>query len=495
MKYFKYYIFPLFSLCLLLSACDETLHINENDILNSVKAPEVTDFVPQSGSAGAEITLSGLGFATADSVQINGVRTRIKNKISDTQMIIEITGFETSGKIKVFNNKGTGQSAGNFTVEYVEPEDVTVELNPGDVLVSDMPLDITGEGLKSVTAAFLSGTTDRKAQILFQSDNLLTILIPVICDSEADIKLEYHKGAEAYYWVSQAYPTNKIIVPPVVLSTPAQAYKGQVITVGVTNPDRIDNIYFGTDELNFVISSSNQIKITLPSYFTQDMTADLWMTHNACEDLTIQSGFVVVVPNCYSYFNLFTMAQGGNGGSTGANSTASFFDGEHGTYTNCEATSHPKDIEFITYSNGSGAYVFYGPHALAEGTLKNFYCGTNALTAAGQMNVSEFNSVTVKFRRLDAANATQKELIDKFNNCEIKDITDDLFTGITAPSANNISYFKNTSGNSTYTPGDVIWFQNSYTNKNGLMRVNVVDYNGTAQDKVANAFIDVLYQK
>jgi len=112
------------------------------------------------------------------------------------------------------------------------------------------------------------------------------------------------------------------------------------------------------------------------------------------------------------------------------------------------------------------------------------------------MDMAQFNGVTVKFRRLDPEVETQKALIDKFNNNEIIEINADLFNGISAPASNNIAYYKyNTGYTSGFTPGDVIWFQNSATNKNGLMRVNSVNYSGTAQDKFSSALADILYQK
>jgi len=493
MKNIKYIITLIAISILCLTSCDEKLEINDNNIENKASVPEIASFSPTSGSAGTQVTIKGSGFAFADSVLINNVKTNIKTKISDSEILVELTGMETSGKIDVYNFKGVGQSKDNFSVFYKVPENLQVSIESG-VLKSGMPVVIEGENLKTVQEVYLSGTTDRIAKILFQTDEKLIFEIPVICDSQAKIKLEYYEQTDVKYWESTQYPTDKVIVPPVLVSSPTRAYLGQVIYIDITNADRIDALNFGTKNLQFDLVSDSRISVTLPNDLTENTTSNLWMIHNACDNEDIISDFMITIPTFYTYFDIRLTAQGGNGGGTGANAEAGFFDAEGGgTYTTCEAVQHPTEIEFATYSNGNGGFVFYGPQALLDGTIKNYYCGTTALNKL--MDMAAFNGVEVLFRRLDVNNATQKALIDKFNGNEITDLSDAAFEGITAPSSKNISYFKNTTGNSTYTPGEIIWFRNGKTGKNGLMRVNVVDYSGTGQDKFSSAQADILYQK
>lgn len=494
MKNLKYIILPLLATLICFTSCDETLGIVDNNLNNKVQAPQVESFYPQTGSAGTEILITGVGFSEADSVQINGVTSKIKNKISDSQILIELTGMESSGKIKVFNLKGSAESSETFTVIDKAPENVELSVEASDILASGMQVDVTGQNLKTIQNIYLSGSTDRKATILFQTDEKITFTVPVICDPTAKIKLEYYEKATAKYWESDAYATNKTIVPPVVISCPGKAYLGQVLLIDVTNADRIDSVYFGTENLTFKLISNTQISVSLPTNLTSNASANLWMLHNACESDDIMPDFQIVIPTFYTYFDLHLTAHGGNGGSTGATGTGAFFDAEGGgTYTTCQAVEHPGDIEFATYSNNSGAFVFYGPQSLTSGTIKNYYCGTTSLSSL--MNLTVFNAVTVKFRVLDATSAEQKVIIDMFNSNDISDLSDALFGSISVPATNNISYFKSASGNSAYKPGDIIWFKNSSTGKNGLMRVNSVDYSGIVQDKFSSAQADILYQK
>jgi len=501
MKHIKLYIIPVFLFILCATSCKETLEINDNDLIGSVQAPEINDFAPASGSAGMQVTINGKGFSIADSVFVGGVKTKIKSRVSDTSIIVELTGMEASGKIKVFNPKGNGESGESFTMVYKQPEDIQLSINPGDLLVSGTSLDISGANLAGVDSIFLSGASNRVAKILYQDENKITIELPVTCDTEAAIKMKYYEQATAKYWTSDVYSTNKIIIPPVFSNVPARAYVGQSIFIDAENANMIDSIYFREKNLTFELVSDNSIKIIMPDDYTAGISGDLSVMHNACEEEVIQSDFNIVVPQCYAYFDVYMTAQGGNGGGTGATSNNSFFDAEMGgTYSTCDVKDHPQDVEFISYSNGSGAFVFYGPHALSQGTIKNFYCVNTAGTLGNWEQLSLFNAVTVKFRVLgrstDAdAKAAELALAEKFNNNEIVDITSDLFTGITAPASNNMSYFKYASGNSTYLPGEIIWFHNSFTNKSGLMRVNSVSYSGIVQDRVSSALIDVLYQK
>lgn len=494
MKNIKYLVLSLLLGSFLFTSCDETLGIVDNDVENKVQVPEVDSFSPESGSAGTEVMIKGIGFSEADSVQINGVTTKIKNRISDTELLVEVTGIESTGKIKVFNFKGSAESSSVFTVIDKAPENIQLSVEATDILASGMMVDIMGENLKTVQSIYLSGATDRQAKIVFQTDTKITFEVPVICDATAKIKLKYYKKSTPQYWISDNFSTDKIIVPPVLVSCPDQAYLGQVLLVDITNADKIDSVYFGTENITFKLISTSQISVTLPSNLTTNTSANLWYIHNACEDAVLKTNFQIMIPDFYTYFDLYLTAQGGNGGSTGANATASFFNAESGgTYNTCDAVQHPGDIEFATYSNGSGAFVFYGPQSLSSGTIKNYYCGTTALSTL--MDLTVFNGVTVKFRRLDSTVPEQLAIIELFNNNQIVDLSDALFGSIAVPSSNSISYFKNTSGTSTYTPGDIIWFKNSTTGKNGLMRVNSVDYSGAGQDKFSSAQADILYQK
>ena len=79
-------------------------------------ATSITSFTPSSGGLGTLVTINGNGFLAVTDVRINGTSAVIRS-VTDTQLIVAVSGSNTTGPITVLTAGGcTATSATNFTV-------------------------------------------------------------------------------------------------------------------------------------------------------------------------------------------------------------------------------------------------------------------------------------------------------------------------------------------------------------------------------------------
>lgn len=141
----------------------------------------------------------------------------------------------------------------------------------------------------------------------------------------------------------------------------------------------------------------------------------------------------------------------------GPSTTKSFFSGETGIHSACELSAYETDIDFLM-NVGSSGNQFYDPSNTTN-VLKNQLCDGVALN---KDDYATFLLTSTKFRVLDSGNATQAELIRKVKEREITEITDELFTGISAPASRTPNNF---------AKGQVIWYKNFTKGKSGLIEI------------------------
>mgnify|MGYP000910273449 CR=1 FL=1 len=89
-KYINYlYIVSSLLLITLSYSCDESSQMDTNDIKGSVVEPAVTSFYPSSGVAGTEVMITGENFSSVESVYVGNQQVKIKNRISNTQILLK----------------------------------------------------------------------------------------------------------------------------------------------------------------------------------------------------------------------------------------------------------------------------------------------------------------------------------------------------------------------------------------------------------------------
>jgi len=112
--------------------------------------PQITSFNPDSGSVGAEITVTGSNFSTVNAVYFNGTAAMNVIVDSDTQFRAEVPPGAASGKIIASSVFGADTSSSNFTV--IPAYNLTVNVSgsgavalnpPGGVYDSSMVVALT----------------------------------------------------------------------------------------------------------------------------------------------------------------------------------------------------------------------------------------------------------------------------------------------------------------------------------------------------------------
>ncbi len=107
------------ALCSLFVSCQEDVYV----ATVTVEDPIVTDFYPESGEVGTEVTIYGENLHITKSVTIGGGDAPIIYRISDTEIVVEVSTDTRSGGIEVVNNFGTTAAYNEkaFTITYATP--------------------------------------------------------------------------------------------------------------------------------------------------------------------------------------------------------------------------------------------------------------------------------------------------------------------------------------------------------------------------------------
>jgi lysophospholipase L1-like esterase len=79
-------------------------------------APIISSFTPDNGRVGAEVTITGANFTSANDVQFNGISASAFTVDSATQIRATVPTNATTGKISVSTSEGTALSATEFSV-------------------------------------------------------------------------------------------------------------------------------------------------------------------------------------------------------------------------------------------------------------------------------------------------------------------------------------------------------------------------------------------
>lgn len=281
----------LFILVLLagLNACEEKEFI-ASDIRETISVPVIKEFSPVSGSAGHEILITGENLATVYEAYIGGVETKIKNRISNTQILLEVIGMEVTGAIKMINNKGEALSSQNFTVNYTIPAiasilPVVTELWVGDTLL------INGSNLEAVVDFYLG---EGKAEVLSLNDTKAVILVPYILANAGRVRLEYYAPGEMRFVESTS--SYNILKTPSIISCPNEVEEGTNLTITGADLDVVSKVWFGSLELSIVSQTFNEIIIQIPDHFDTNTEGPLVFIHNTDKELVVKENLLVTVP-------------------------------------------------------------------------------------------------------------------------------------------------------------------------------------------------------
>lgn len=322
------------------------------------------------------------------------------------------------------------------------------EVKPGDIIT------ITGTDLGIIKALQANGesiTIDNKkaTEITFKAPEVDT-------DTEFTITLVYDNslGNDQKLVVPGKFTVKEIVPSGSVTSETQEVETGKDITIEGTNLNVVKAV-----RLTKAGGASSDIIITNPEAtgFTfkapeveEDTEFTVTLIYGKSDKESASIGTVKVKKaNALVYEWNVTIG--------GPSTTKSFFSGETGIHSTCELSAYEADIDFLM-NVGSSGNQFYDPSNTAN-VLKNQSCDGVALN---KDDYATFLLTSTKFRILDSGNATQAELIRKVKEREITEITDELFTGISAPGSRTPNNF---------AKGQVIWYKNFTKGKSGLIEI------------------------
>lgn len=485
MKKFKFStIFLLCALALtaVFSGCDEEEFV-AGDIREAIAEPVISEFTPQTGSAGTTILVKGDNLATVNHAYIGGIETKIENRISNSQILLKVIGLEVTGPIKLVNNKGESQSSGNFAMQYVVPAISAITPNQTGFTLRDK-VTITGTNLKAVLE-FYFGTV--KAEVLSLSDTQAEITVPFVEADKARIRLKYYgEGTEKYVESALEYDMLKPVVEPTIASVPDEVEEGNTFVITGEDLDRINKVLFGDIELVIESASFDQVVVLFPEGILEADTYDqLIAIHNGTVQLVLNPNFLATMVPLYPYYfwqNIELSAH--EGGST-------FFSAKDGmAFDNCSAPSFVNDLDFSGYITNARYFTIYGPHNTTN-VLRNYKCGETGLD---ELMGNAYLSIETRFRVLDPNNAAHQPLIAKVKDGNIDDVNIELFEGIADPSGSTATN-RWDQANQEMVVGSVVYFWNKKKDKRGILHIKSINVNYEVLDRTSTITFDVYYER
>ncbi len=422
-------------------------------------APLIEAFVPESAAVGEEIVVTGKYLHNVVEAYIGEAKVEISEKVSDSRLSIIVSEDAVSGKIALVNVKGRGESEKSFSRRYVVPE-LTLSMMPAKADLGEEIL-IGGLHLNAVKKVlFTSGQNDpHEGAIITRNDRELTVKVPWVESDEAAVSFLYSDGSADVQTDASLSPTISVVKPvpvfnPQVFDTTAV---GRSITLTGENLGNVERITVGEVDAP-LFHSPDGLSFTVPAGEFKDgnTTVELraWYFEGN-ESQVLASEFTVFVPFVKFWQNVVLWTQGRVENST----YACFFSPEDGiVYANADWATRldPIAMKYFNTQWGSGNmpkpkvvsdddYYSVKPYffisavsgnvlqlnspANSNSQLKNFFKSSasgddNRITGA---NSNCPGTPILSFRVLDAANATEKALIDKVLADDIEIINEELF--------------------------------------------------------------------
>ncbi|MDU1892176.1 MAG: IPT/TIG domain-containing protein [Dysgonomonas sp.] len=368
-------------------ACDESSQIDTNDIKQGVAEPTITSFTPALGAPGTEILLTGTNLSNVDSVYIGDQVVSVKNRVSNTLLLIEVTPNALNGKIKVKNPKGIGESSNNFSVSVVIPT-VTeiIPVTEGKLMIGETA-KITGENLKSVNRITIDGA---EASKVFVSDSEIEFIVPqATIGASVNVIIEYLSGTETEKIESEdKYTILRPTTAPTISACPESGLIYTEIVITGTDLDVADHVILAGEKILFTSQTPTEVKLTIPTSFLTETKTDLILVYNGEEQMVAKANFTVKVPVLSTDVTFY-------GGVTiyaqDPTTINNFFNAKTGeVYSPCQYASIKNNIYFfINWSDGNATFQLNNPNN-SDNSTAMFSCEGTALPKEKMPNIVKF---------------------------------------------------------------------------------------------------------
>ncbi len=209
-------------------------------------SPSITYFAPTSGSAGAEVIITGTSLTGATSVTFNGAPA-VFNVNSSTSIAATVPAKATTGKIKVTTPGGIVTSFDKFMVI-----PTITAFTPTSGIAYDV-ITVTGTGLTGAHAVYFNGVTTSFSVIDGQK---LTAYVPVGAETgKITISAEVGSATSA---------TDFEIKPVITSVAPASGKVGAPVVIEGTGFTGTTAVKLNGVASSFTLHSSTSISTTVP---------------------------------------------------------------------------------------------------------------------------------------------------------------------------------------------------------------------------------------
>lgn len=224
--------------------------------LTVTRAPVITNFFPAFGTAGTEVTISGINIEGATGVSFNSVRATAFGTPAQGQASAIVPPTATTGPIRVSNSFGIGISTTPFVITQapIITELSTTVVAPGETLT------ITGANFLGSTIVKFTG---HDASPIVVAATLLHVTVPVGAKT-GPVTVVSPQGSgtseETVQIIGSAPFINELI--------PDHAPRGTEITISGLNFSDVRGIRFNGIPAAFFAAGSTQVRAIVPATAT-----------------------------------------------------------------------------------------------------------------------------------------------------------------------------------------------------------------------------------
>jgi len=428
----------------LTNSCREDLFLPE-DIRNTLAAPVIADFEPKTGSIGTNVHITGENLATVMNVYIGAGRAEVVYRYTNYSMVIRLTGYETSGPIRITNNRGTTETSVTFEVIDHIPTNVVVgdnQGNPISELVDEQRIYIAGELLGAVRRITF-GDDSIVGRWIDRNDTLIIIEMPfldVAPTTLATINMEYMAEGRLQVLSKGPYEVNDVAIEPVItnLATiPVETAPNRVIAFRGNYLNRVSEVFLEghRDSTWTVISQTRtELRVLVPGFIPAVTEGSIMFVHNRLGgDGELKEVMRVRVVNegaldFVRFFNVRLDVQR----PPGEENVGNFLNANDGqVFTACdhEAVNLEEVITFFFDVTNAGDLRFNNPRNSIN-VFPNFRCGTSLEdNDETQPLAGLIGANATRFRTLSAVDAGDAILIDMARNNEFNSINLAMLSG------------------------------------------------------------------
>ncbi len=212
-------------------------------------APTITSFTPNSGAAGATVTITGVNFTGATAVSFGGMAAAFTVN-SDTQITVTV-GNGVTGTVSVSTPGGTATSATSFTFI---PAPAISSFSPSNG-TTGKSVTITGTNLGNASAVTIGGTATT-----ITADSATSLTVTVGSGASGAIVVTTPGGT-----ATSATSFTFIPAPTISSFTPSSGVSGTSVTITGTNLGIASEVNIGGVAAAITADSATSLTVTVGS--------------------------------------------------------------------------------------------------------------------------------------------------------------------------------------------------------------------------------------